>query len=83
MKCIICKSGETHLGFTTVTLAHKGGTVVIRNVPADVCDLCGEYYLDEEATKAVMGRSRDAEARGSELEIVEFEACRKLVETGG
>lgn len=43
MKCVICKTGETRSGTTTVTLSRGETTVVIKNVPAEVCDTCGEH----------------------------------------
>ena len=42
MKCAICKNGETYPGTTTVTLTRGEATIVIKNVPAEVCDNCGE-----------------------------------------
>jgi YgiT-type zinc finger domain-containing protein len=47
MKCSICKTGETRPGKTTVTLQRGEGVVVMRDVPAEICKGCGEYYLDE------------------------------------
>jgi len=47
MKCTICKTGHTHSGTATVTLEGDNSVVVIREVPADICDDCGEYYLSE------------------------------------
>ena len=45
MNCVICKHGETRPGKTTVTLERKATTVVIKNVPAQVCSNCGEEYV--------------------------------------
>ena len=47
MKCTICKTGETHPGTTTVTLQRDNSVVVIRDVPAEICENCGDYYLSE------------------------------------
>ena len=47
MKCVICKYGETAPGKVTVTLEENGATIVIREVPARVCQTCGEEYVDE------------------------------------
>ena len=47
MKCPICKFGEMKDGFTQVVLTRENATVIFRNVPAKICDDCGEYYLDE------------------------------------
>ncbi len=45
MKCTICKTGHTHPGIATVTRQGDNAVVVLRNVPADICEDCGEYYL--------------------------------------
>ena len=47
MKCVICKTGRTHPGTTTVTLQRDNSVVVIRDVPAEICEDCGEYYLSK------------------------------------
>ena len=54
MKCVICKHGETREGFATVTLERNGATIVVKSVPAKVCDNCGEEYLDEEIVGRLM-----------------------------
>jgi len=42
MKCVICQYGETEAGTTTVTLTRGETTIVIRDVPAQICTTCGE-----------------------------------------
>ncbi|MGH7938508.1 MAG: type II toxin-antitoxin system MqsA family antitoxin, partial [Bryobacteraceae bacterium] len=42
MKCTICKKGETAPGTATVTLERGGLTLVVKDVPAQICDNCGE-----------------------------------------
>ena len=46
MKCLACKHGKLKPGRTTVTVEREGTTIVIRNVPANVCETCGEDYLE-------------------------------------
>ena len=74
MKCVICKHGETHLGATTVTLERDGALIVIKDVPADICENCGEYYLSEETTKQVYTQGEEALSRHAEIEVVRFAA---------
>jgi YgiT-type zinc finger domain-containing protein len=38
--------GETEPGTTTVTLTRGETTIVIREVPAQICTICGEDYVD-------------------------------------
>ena len=48
MKCVICKDGETKAGMATVTLEREAATVVFKSLPAQVCENCGEEYVDDE-----------------------------------
>jgi len=51
MKCVVCQYGETESGTTTVTLTRGETTIVIREVPAQICTICGEEYLDAKTGK--------------------------------
>lgn len=73
MKCLICKVGETREGRTVVTLRRGESTIIFKNVPADVCDNCGEYYLSEAITAELLKRAEAAVKDGAELEIKRFD----------
>jgi ribosomal protein L32 len=49
-------------------------TVVLKHVPAEVCDNCGEYYLSSEVAGQVMERADVAVRSGAEVEILRFAA---------
>ncbi len=74
MKCVICKNGTTNPGRVTVTLQRGRSTIIIREVPAEVCENCGEYYLGEEATARVLAQAEAAAAKGTELEMTPYAA---------
>jgi YgiT-type zinc finger domain-containing protein len=75
MKCPICKKGETAPGTATVTLERDGLTLVVKAVPAQVCDNCGEEYVDEKAAAQLLARV-DSEARaGTEINVRQFQAA--------
>lgn len=74
MKCLICKQGETAPGKVTVTLEREKTIVVIKEVPADVCNNCGEYVLSESVTKSVLQKAEQAVEKGAEVEIIRFAA---------
>lgn len=61
-------------GTTTVTLERGATTIVVKDVPADVCEACGEAYLDEAVTRAVFALGEDAVKRGAEVEILRYAA---------
>ena len=70
MKCVICKEGQTRKGFTTVTVEREHTTVIIKDVPAAVCENCGEYYLNEETTQKIQHLTDQAVRAGVEIEVL-------------
>ena len=72
MKCVICKQGGTRPGKTTVTLQREGVTLVVANVPAEVCENCGEAYVDEATARELLRRAEEAAQAGVILDIREY-----------
>lgn len=74
MLCVTCRNGETFSGTTTVVL-HLGDTIlVVKKVPANICENCGEYYLDEKVTAEVYKKLADALERHVEVAILSYQA---------
>jgi YgiT-type zinc finger domain-containing protein len=74
MKCALCKQGETSPGLVTVTLQRGETTVIFKQVPADVCNNCGEYYLSAKIAGQITQRAEEAVKSGAEVEILRFAA---------
>lgn len=74
MKCVICRHGETNPGDVHVSLQRGRTIVVVRDVPAEVCENCQEYFLAEEVTEHVLSQAEAAVARGTEIEVVGYAA---------
>lgn len=74
MNCVICKTGQLLEGRATVTLQHGETTVVIKDVPAQVCDNCGEYYLSTEMSRQVLAMAESAVSTGAEVEVLRWAA---------
>ena len=51
-KCTFCK-GNLHKGKTDFTVKIKQEIVSITNVPAYVCDHCGEAYFEPERSRKI------------------------------
>ena len=73
MKCMICKHGETKKGTTTVTLEKDSSTIVFKEVPAHICDNCGEKYIDDSITKELLKKAREIIKNGVEVDIRKYE----------
>jgi YgiT-type zinc finger domain-containing protein len=69
---MMCKHGETEPGRVPVTF-HRGDTlVIIKQVPAEVCRQCGEYYVDNTTTARVLAMAEEAVKRHAEVEILRY-----------
>ncbi len=73
MKCTICKHGETKIGVTTITLEKGNSTIVFKEVPAQICDNCGEKYIDKATTKDLLKKAREIVKNGIEVDIRKYE----------
>ena len=75
MKCVVCKTGRTQPGMATVTMVREGTTVVFRDVPADVCENCGEEYISESITEELLERAEAAVNVGVEVDVRHYVAA--------
>jgi len=69
MKCLICKLDETQPGVTTVTLERDALTLVIKDVPAQVCPNCGEAYVDERVTGELLRTAERMAQAGAQVDV--------------
>jgi len=72
MNCIVCHHGQTRPGTTTVTFHRDGQTVVVNEVPAEVCENCGEAYVAEDVTAQVLAIARDAREARAQVLVRDF-----------
>ena len=75
MKCIVCKQGGIRKGTATVTLERHGMILVFKNVPAEVCEVCGEEYIAEETTARLLSAAEEAARAGVQVDIREYVAA--------
>ncbi len=75
MKCVICKHGETTKGSTTITLERGTSTIVFKDVPADICDNCGEKYVNDKITKDLLNKANELIKNGTEVDIRKFQVA--------
>lgn len=69
------KRGRTQLGATTAALERDHLTLVVKSVPARICDNCGEAYLDDEIASGLLRQAEDVARAGVQVEIREFVAA--------
>ena len=72
MKCVICKRGKTRDEKTTVTLERGETTVVVKHVPAQICQNCGEEYVAERTTAKLFKLADQATRGGVQVDVREY-----------
>jgi len=74
MKCPICKHGNTHRSTASITLERGHTTVMFKQVPAEVCENCGEAYHDAAVTRALLQQADQAAQSGIEIDVRRYAA---------
>lgn len=69
MECVVCEHGTTQEGKATVTLEMEGTILVIKSVPAEVCDNCGEEYVDDKTTARLLKTAEEAAKAGVQVDV--------------
>jgi YgiT-type zinc finger domain-containing protein len=72
MTCIVCHHGATRPGITTVTFRREGRTLVVTDVPADVCENCGEAYISEAVTARLLEIAAEAWLAQAQVLVRDF-----------
>lgn len=75
MKCPVCKNGETQKGKVVVTLSKGDFITVYRNVPADICQNCGEEFVDSSIAHSLLELSNETLQKGVIVDIRDYRAA--------
>ena len=75
MKCVICKTGEVKTGTTSFSVERGEMTLVLKRVPARVCNQCGEAYFDEATTKRIEEIAERVQSAGVQVAVQDYVAA--------
>lgn len=75
MKCVICQYGETEPGTATVAFTRGDTTIVIRDVPAQICTTCGEEYVDAVTGRRLSQIAEKAVHEGVQVDVRRYQAA--------
>ncbi|MFI3157057.1 MAG: type II toxin-antitoxin system MqsA family antitoxin [Methylococcaceae bacterium] len=75
MNCPICKHGETIKGYATVVLERSKTTLIVKHVPADICNNCGEEFIDENVSIELVNVAKQAMELGVYVNVREYLAA--------
>lgn len=68
-QCPVCSAGTLREGNTTLTMERGEATIVFKEVPAAVCDTCGEAFVDEEVFEEVYQEAEAAIEAGARFDV--------------
>jgi YgiT-type zinc finger domain-containing protein len=75
MTCVICRNGETRTGRADKAFSYDGMTLVVKDVPAEICENCGERYFDADVTRELLRIARAAAAEGVVIDVRRYIAA--------
>lgn len=70
--CPVCHGGRKQPGRTTFTVELGFGVVVVRDVPAQVCDLCGTDWLEDPVAEKLEQIVEQARQKHSVVEVANW-----------
>jgi len=72
MICLICRQAKIVGGLTSVTFELGEMRLVVNNVPATVCPICGEAYVEENVAVQLLKDAEEMSAAGERDDVIEF-----------
>jgi len=73
MLCVLCK-GEMKSGKVNFPVDEEDNFILIKGVPAEICEQCGEVFLKDDVAAAIEEIAKTAKATNVEFEILRFAA---------
>jgi YgiT-type zinc finger domain-containing protein len=71
--CPLC-GGALTAGTTTFTVDYGSGVLVVRHVPAQLCDQCGEAWIADDVSEQLENILKEARADHRQFEVVDMAA---------
>lgn len=71
MKCPVC-GGSIKGGSTNLPIEMKSGLLYVKQVPADICNQCGESFISDDVAENLEKIVAKAEKQKIEVEIISY-----------
>ena len=71
--CPLC-GGHMVNGTTTFTVDYEQGVIVVRHVPALVCNQCGEAWVEDDQSENLEALVQEAKKHERQLEVIDLVA---------
>lgn len=75
VNCPLCRNGRLQTGCADTSILREGLALVIRDVPADICDNCGEQFFDADVTDRLLDIADEAVEAGVSVDVRRYVAA--------
>lgn len=75
MNCPLCRNGQLWEGRADTSILREDLVLVIREVPADICDNCGEQFFDADVTDRLLNLADEAMEAGVSVDVRRYVAA--------
>ena len=70
--CMLCKCDTVKQSTTTHVVNYNGSVIIIKNVPCEECDLCGEIFYTDEVAERLEEMVNDAKKLLQEISVIDY-----------
>lgn len=70
--CMFCKCNTMKSGLTTHVVVWNGNVIVVKNVPCEECEQCGEKYFSDEVAIRLEAIVNATKAKMQELVVLDY-----------
>ena len=70
--CMFCRCKTTRPAFTTYVADCRGNVIIVKNVPCEECEQCGEKYFSNEVALRLEAIVNSVKAAMLDTTIVEY-----------
>ena len=70
--CMLCKCDTVRQSTTTHVVNYKGSVIVIKNVPCEECEQCGEIFYTDEVAERLEEIDNTAKKLLQEVSILDY-----------
>lgn len=70
--CMFCKCKETRHSLTTHVVNYKNCIIIIKNVPCEECEQCGEKYYTNEVARQIEKLVTMAKKLMQEIAVIDY-----------
>ncbi len=70
--CMLCKCDTVKQSTTTHVVNYNGSVIVIKNVPCEECEQCGEIFYTDEVAERLEKIVNDAKKLLQDLSVLDY-----------